>query len=77
MDTRSHIQCSEAFSHGPADAYGRCPWCRQKYTHAVHPRGTASIAKLAEAYNTTYDPDHGALGVTELERRHRAGLDTW
>lgn len=63
--TTSHMRpprCPDTVNgyHGPADVYGRCPWCGFKYTHA---RGRAQAypyveGDLVEAYRRTYDPDY-------------------
>ncbi len=44
--------------HGPADAYGKCPWCGSRYTH-VMPRagGPHPPGEIETAYRRTYDPD--------------------
>lgn len=46
--------------HGPADVYGKCPWCRTKYEQTVkapHPRKIKGAG--VSAYEYHYDPDYG------------------
>jgi hypothetical protein len=71
--TEPHGTCTEAIIHGPADRSGRCPWCREKVTHAIGRPERVERSDLSEAYELMYDPDAGALGRHEVEQRRRAG----
>lgn len=67
--------CPEAFHHGPADAYGRCPWCGRKYTNTQPMPRVGEMTELTDAYGYAYDPDHGALSTEEIRARYRMGMD--
>lgn len=51
--------CPESVgNHGPADQYGRCPWCGRKYTYATQWVPDRSAMSDSEFYyRTHYDPD--------------------
>lgn len=46
--------------HGPADTYGKCPWCNTKYeATAKAPRPRRIKGEGVSAYEYHYDPDYG------------------
>ena len=57
--------------HGPADAYGRCPWCHVKY-EAARPRPDFgnNPSDLSLAYALAYDPDFTGLDPIALRARY-------
>lgn len=66
-----------ALRHGPTDAYGRCPWCRNQVA-VPHPAPARyPRSELSEAYAYTYDPDEGARGAREIESLIRSGQDMY
>jgi hypothetical protein len=70
----SRFRCPESTGrHGPADAYGRCPWCSIKYTStAPRPEGFDET-ELTEAYEEFYDPNYGTLTWQQVQARYRMG----
>lgn len=66
-----------AIRHGPLDVYGRCPWCGNKVDRAWPAPRRYPRSELSEAYERHYDPDWGALGKVELERRRLAGVGNY
>ena len=77
-DDRAAGPCPDgAFSHGPADARGRCPWCRCKVTSVMPAPRAYPRSELSEAYEEFYDPDYGAAGALEVRRRRLAGTASY
>lgn len=55
--------CSEGIRHGPADRYGRCPWCKTKYTYGAGrylPEIRSWRSDLDDAYDRQWNPDWGS-----------------
>lgn len=52
--------------HGPADKYGRCPWCHTKYEASIRkPPLENVLAECDSAYGYYYDPDFGTNNIDE------------
>lgn len=58
-------RCPESINggHGPADTYGKCPWCGIKYT-GTQPRPPREpiLSELDDAYAQRWDPDYDLPG---------------
>jgi hypothetical protein len=70
----SKFRCPESTGpHGPADAYGRCPWCGTKYTSTAPRPEAFDETDLTDAYEEFYDPDHGSRTWQQIQARYRMG----
>jgi hypothetical protein len=46
--------------HGPADVYGKCPWCGTKYESTIETPPPRKVKGAGvSAYEYHYDPDYG------------------
>jgi len=56
-----YLNCPDAIGgrHGPADAYGKCPWCGKKYEQAVSFHPSAVKGAEVSSYEYHYNPDYG------------------
>ena len=59
--------------HGPADAYGRCPWCGVKFTVSAWAPERTPCTELTDAYGLHFDPDWTALDPDQIRDRYQSG----